>query len=261
MQIITITSDWNEDDYYVGALKGRLLSGCPEARLVDISHRIKPFNTAQAAFIVRNSFGNFPKGSVHLVAVNTEARHDCSLLAASLEGQYMLCADNGFLGLLGDVAVEEVVSLRQKGAEEVPSFIAWSVFADAACKLARGARLEELGSPCTDYDRQVPMRPAMEGNAFTGSVIHLDSYRNAITNISREHVEQFGKGRPFRIYLSSKHYVLNKIMRDYAETEKGEFLAIWNSLGLLEIAIREGKAADLLNLRLGSSIKIEFTEN
>jgi len=261
MQIITITSDWNDDDYYVGALKGRLLSGCPEAQVVDITHRIKAFNTAQAAFIVRNSFGSFPEGSIHLVAVNTEAQHECSLLAARLEGQYMLCADNGFLGLLGDVEVEKVVSIAHPESELAPSFIAWSVFADAACKLANGTALDKLGPLCSDYSRQVPMRPAMEGNALTGSVIHLDSYRNAISNISREHFEQFGKGRPFHIYLSSKHYVLKKVMRDYSETEKGEYLAIWNSLGLLEIAIREGKAADLLNLRPGSSIKIEFTED
>ena len=132
MSIITITSDWNEDDYYVASLKGKVLSSCLDVRIVDISHRVKPFNTAQAAFLVRNSFRHFPPGSIHIIAVNSEPGADGQLLAAEVEKQYFLCADNGLLGLMGDPAPRTVVSLRLDERQRQSSFVALSVFVAAA---------------------------------------------------------------------------------------------------------------------------------
>ena len=71
MHIITLTSDWNDYDYYVASLKGKLLTNCPDVRIVDISHQVRLFNTAQAAFLVRNSYPNFPENTIHIIAVNS----------------------------------------------------------------------------------------------------------------------------------------------------------------------------------------------
>jgi S-adenosylmethionine hydrolase len=260
MSIITITSDWNEDDYYVASLKGKVLSRCPEVRIVDISHRVKPFNTAQAAFLVRNSYRHFPAGSIHIVAVNSEPGADGQLLAALVEEQYFLCADNGLLGLLGDPAPGQVVSLRLDERQRNSSFVALSVFAEAACHLAGGGSLDALGENTDTYDRQVPMRPTVEENILLGSVIYVDSFQNAITNISREYFHKLGQERDFRIYVQSKHYMIEEVHETYQEVPEGEMLALWNSLDLLEIAIRGGNAAGLLNLRTGSTIRVEFNK-
>ena len=260
MHIITLTSDWNENDYYVASLKGKLLSTCPEAQIIDLNHRIKPFHVAQAAFVVRNSYPHYPENTVHIIAVNSEPEPDGLLLGARKDNQYFLCADNGLLGLLGGSEPEVVVKLSGKHMKEPGSFVALTIFSDIACALATGTPLSELGEPTKTYDRQTPLRATIEENTITGSVIHIDSYQNAISNISRELFERVGKGKPFTIYVQSKHYKISRINQRYNETGPGDLLAIFNSAGLLEIAIRNGNAAGLLKLTTDSTLRVEFKE-
>lgn len=258
MHIITLTSDWNENDYYVASIKGKLLSLCPEANIIDITHSIKSFNTAQAAFVVRNSYPGFPNETIHLIAVNTEPEKGGQLLAARISNQYFICADNGMLGLLGSPEPEVVVKLNESLDEKPVSFVTMHLFAEVACALVKGTPITALGTPTTQYNRQTPLRPTLEDHTITGSVIYVDSYSNAITNISKELFDRIGNGRPFHIFVQSKHYKLNKINHRYNESPPGELLAIFNSAGLMEIAIRNGNAAGLLNLNTNSSIRVEF---
>jgi S-adenosylmethionine hydrolase len=260
MHIITLTSDWKEHDFYVASLKGKLLSACPKVQIIDINHRIKPFNRSHAAFIVRNAFPHFPENSVHIIAVNSEPHKGRELLAARKDGHYFLCADNGILGLMGGSEPDEVIGLTNGYHENPDTFIALSAFASAACELSSGKALSQLGSPVKDYDRQTPLRAAIEEHIITGSVIHIDSHQNAITNISRELFDRVGKGRAFKIYVQSKHYVLERINEHYNDSDPGDLLAIFNSLDLLEIAIREGNAAGLQKLNTNSIIRVEFKE-
>jgi S-adenosylmethionine hydrolase len=244
----------------VASLKGKLLSACPEAQIIDINHRIKAFNSSHAAFVVRNSYPQFPDNSIHIIAVNSEPESGKELLAARKDKHYFLCADNGILGLLGGAEPEEVITLKDHYKEESDTFIALSVFASAACELSRGTALSKLGPPVKDYDKQTLLRATIENQTITGSVIHIDSYQNAISNISRELFDRIGKGRAFEIYVQSKHYKLERINKRYSETDPGDLLAIFNSLGLLEIAIRNGNAAGLLKLNTNSTIRVEFKE-
>jgi S-adenosylmethionine hydrolase len=260
MHIITLTSDWKENDFYVASLKGKLLSACPKAQIIDINHRIKPFNSSHAAFVVRNSYRHFPEDSIHIIAVNSEPEGEGELLAARKDKHYFLCADNGILGLLGGDEPEEVITLTDHYKENPDTFIALSVFASAACELARGTALSKLGTLASDFDRQTPLRATIEDQTITGSVIHIDSYQNAITNISRELFERVGNGRDFEIFVQSKHYKLDRINTRYNEADPGDLLAIFNSLDLLEIAIRNGNAAGLLKLNTNSTIRVEFKE-
>jgi hypothetical protein len=260
MHIITLTSDWNENDFYVAAIKGKLLSVCPEARIIDINHHIRSHNISQAAFIVRNSYPHFPDQSIHIIAVKSEPETGSELLAARKENHYFLCADNGILGLLGGTEPEEVVSLSGDYMDDPDTFVTLTVFAEAACKLSGGTPITSLGAPVKNYDRQTPLRATIEDQTITGSVIYIDSYQNAITNISQELFKRIGKGKAFKIYVQSKHYVIDRINKRYNETDPGDLLAIFNSAGLLEIAIRNGNAAGLLKLTTNSIIRVEFKE-
>ncbi len=260
MHIITLTSDWNENDYYVASLKGKLLSGCPEARIIDINHRVKPFNTAEAAFVVRNSYANFPNNTIHIIAVNSEPEVGSHLLAAKMNKQYFLCADNGILGLLGVPEPEIVVMLHEFPEQNAASFISMTIFAEVACSLANGVPLKKLGTPVISYNKQTPLRPTIEDQTITGSVIHIDSFQNAITNISLELFDRIGKGKKFAIYVQSKHYMIGRINSRYNETPPGELMALFNAVGLLEIAIRNGNAAGLLKLNTSSTVRVEFNE-
>ncbi|MCK5137663.1 MAG: SAM-dependent chlorinase/fluorinase [Bacteroidales bacterium] len=260
MHIITLTSDWNEYDYYVASLKGKLLSTCPEARIVDINHSVKQFNTAQAAFVVRNSYPNFPENTIHIIAVNSEPEEGGQLLAARMDNQYFLFADNGMLGLLGGTEPELVVKLNESPEHRSDSFISMSIFAEIACALAAGTPLKKLGTPTKSFNKQVPLRATIEDNTITGSVIFIDSYKNAITNISKELFDRVGNEKPFEIFVQSKHYMVDRINSRYNESPAGDLLAIFNAVGLLEIAIRNGNAASLLKLNTSSTIRVEFKE-
>lgn len=259
MHIITLTSDWKENDFYVASLKGKLLSACPEAQIIDINHRIKSFNGAHAAYIVRNSYPHFPENTIHIIAVNSEPEKSGELLAARKDKHYFLCADNGILGLLGGAEPDEVIALTEQ-YQEADTFVTLSVFARVACELAKGTPLNKLGSPAKSYNRQTPLRATIDDQTITGSVIHIDSYQNAITNISRDLFKRVGNGRPFEIYVQNKYYMIDRINKRYNETEPGDLLAIFNASGLLEIAIRNGNAAGLLNLNTNSTIRVDFKE-
>jgi len=258
MHFITLTSDWNKNDFYTGALKGKILSSCQDVEIVELSNSVKTYNIAEAAFILRNSYHHFPKGTVHIVAVNTQPEPDCELLAAKIDGHYFIAADNGIFGLLGDGKAEEIIVLNTEKTRESLTFPALDIFAPTACRIIIGEKLTDLGKVTEDFKGQIPLRATLENNTITGTVIYIDSYGNVITNITREIFNRIGKGRAFEIYVQSKHYKITKLNQYYPESDSGDLIAIFNSIDLLEIAIRSGNASGLLNLNTDSTIRVEF---
>ena len=254
MSIITLTSDWNSDDFYSAAVKGCILNHCPDVNIIDITHKIPPFNVAIAAFQLRYSYPHFPGGSIHIIAVNSEKSNNRPYVALKINGHYFIGNDNGIFGLLLDNEPEEVVALEKSDAGTFPELY----FAETACQIIHTGTISALGKKHTQLYRQVPMLPAIEESVINGSVVYIDSYKNAITNISHELFEQIGKGRSFEIFVQSNHYKIKTLNMKYGESSLGEMLAIFNSIGLLEISINRGNASELLNLTLNSSIRIKF---
>jgi S-adenosyl-L-methionine hydrolase (adenosine-forming) len=258
MQVVTLTTDWKKDDFYTGAIKGSVLSSCKDVRIVTISNQIRTFSVAEAAFVVRNSYLHFPDGTIHIIAVGSDIAPDGDMLAAKMNGHYFLTADNGILGLLGDPVSSEVVRLTPEDITKAKSFPALSCFSRAACRIINGEQLGALGETTDNFKKQIPLRATLENNTITGAVIYIDSFGNAITNISRELFDRVGKYRQFTIYVQSKHYKINRLNSFYSETSAGDMLALFNSVHLLEIAIRNGSAKDLLNLNTDSTVRVEF---
>ena len=260
MPVITLTSDWNDMDYYAAAIKCRIHRLIPSANIIDITHNIKPFNTAQAAFVLRNAFPNFPDKSIHLILVNTEPGVNNPVLAVKARDHYFIGTDNGIFSLILGGDLEEAVALKTEEEEHSESFTALSTFTRAAAHLIEGNPLEKLGSKVSSYAERVPIRPTIEEKAITGSVIYIDSYQNAITNISRDLFERIAKNRRFELFVQSKHYKITRMSRKYHDVQAGDLLALFNSAGLLEIAINSGNAARLLNLDNKSTVRIEFLD-
>ena len=256
MPIVTLTTDWINDDYYAGAIKGKLINECPALSIVDISHNIPPFNMARAAFVLKNSYHHFPEGSIHLICVNSEPSNEESLLAIKYNGHFFIGNDNGIFGLLFRENPESIAELNCP--DKTGGFCSLNVFVNAASRLANGEDISELGKQRDSLQKSVPRRATIEKDTINGSVIYIDSYQNAITNITRELYERIGKGRKFEIALQSNHYKLNRINKTYSETSAGELLVLFNSLNLLEIAINRGNAAELLSLGTNSVIRIRF---
>jgi S-adenosylmethionine hydrolase len=255
MSIVTLTSDWNSDDYYSAAVKGKILSHCPDTIVFDITNQVPPFNIALAAFQLKHAYRHFPADTIHIIAVNSETKEKRPYIALKANNQYFIGYDNGIFGLIFDHDPEEIVSIDSSKAGTFPEL---SVFTEAACEIIRTGKISGLGSKYTRLYKQVSMLPAIDESVINGSVIYIDSYKNAFTNISRELFDQIGKGRPFEIFVQSNHNRIDRLNINYSDSSMGEMLALFNSLGLLEIAINEGNAADLLNLAHNSSVRIKF---
>ncbi len=256
MNIITLTTDWHQGDYYTGAVKGKILSLCPHARIVDIAHDIPAFNQQKAAFILRNTWSFFPKGTVHIVGLQAESEEEPLIIAH--EGQYFIMADTGLAGLLFPDGPGEVY--RIPAGEKTTLFPVLDQFVPVACALVSGKKPKELGQPTEEADAIHPMRAAIEEGIITGLVIYIDSYGNAITNITKETFDRVGGNRPFEIYpgTGSSLYRITRLNQHYYETPPGDILALFNSLDLLEIAIYHGNAGELLGLDINSSIRVKF---
>jgi S-adenosylmethionine hydrolase len=257
MAVLTLTSDWRNSDYYVGALKGKIISQDPSTVIADISHQIAPFNIMQAAFVLRNCFYEFPIGTIHLVGVNAVLTAKRPLLILESREHYFLCSDTGFPGLI--FPNQDVKVYRYNtGADEGNTFVSLGIFVDVAFKIIRGQKPESFAVECDDYLKQVPLRPTIDNKLINGGVVYIDSFSNVITNITRETFNRVGEGKGFELFVQSNHYVITKISDSYNDVPTGELVALFNSSDLLEIAIVNGPAAELLNLKINSTIRIKF---
>jgi hypothetical protein len=254
MAIITLITDWNNGDFYLGALKGKIIYLMPEINIVDISHQLPAFGYIRTSFILENSYKSFPIGTIHVVGVNSEASEKNPHIAVMYDDHFFIGADNGIFGLLFGEKVYKAVNITKIET----TFPELEVFADAAVYLAKGGDIEKMGPSYKSLYRPAPLLPTMDNSVINGSVIYIDSYSNVITNITRETFEKVGKGRRFEILVQSNHNRITQINKTYNETPNGELLALFNSGGLLEVSINKGNAADLLNLGMNSVVRIKF---
>lgn len=258
MPVITLTTDWNKYDYYVGTVKGKILNRCPGVTIVDISHQVQSFNIAQAAFILRNTYAHFPAGTVHMIGVESMVDPVPRHLLISADDHFFVGADNGLFGLLFKNDPGHIIELKGDGRQDI--FPMGGVLLDAACRLVNGERPETIGTPVDRFNKRVPMRATIEESVITGSIIYIDSYQNAIVNITEELFNRVRKKRNFDIFIQSNHYRISALSATYAERPVGEIVVLFNSLGLMEIGINHGRAAELLNLSTGSTIRVKFKE-
>lgn len=257
MRIVTLTTDWHKADYYVGSLKAALLSVCPEVTVVDISHQIAPFNRIQAAMILRNSYTHFPKGSIHIIGVHSEPSPSHKLAVMYANEHYFIAPNDGTLNLLTPHSCPE--SIYEFPIPEAPGgFKALTLFCEAVSAIL-AEDLENTGTSC-ELQQAWNNLPNYNADSITGQIIYIDSFGNAISNISRELFEKIHGGRKFELLVQSRFNIITRISEFYDEVQQGEILALFNSIGLLEIAVNQGNVAQLENLDTTSHIKIKFLE-
>ena len=260
MPIITLTTDLGTVDHYVSAVKATILRQLDNANIVDISHDIPSFNIIHAAFVLKNVYQEFPAGSIHIIGVNAETNEDNSHLAVYANGHYFIGTDNGIFSLLLDLKPDKIVEITTNRDSDNENFPVKDVFAKAACHIARGGTLEIIGTEIKQFSKEFAKLEALhDKNSIRGSIIHVDHYGNAITNISQRLFKDVAKGRAYTINLGSKeHYSLNTIKRKYNEVQAGDAVAIFISTDLLTISINNGSASSLMGLNINDTVRIEF---
>jgi S-adenosylmethionine hydrolase len=252
MTIITLTSDLGLKDHYVSAIKGTLLSQSQQITIVDISHQIAVYNIQDAAYILKNAYSNFPKGSIHIIGIKTEQTVQTSHVVVFADGHYFIGADNGIFSLLLETPINKIVALPTSTS----TFPSRDVFAIAASALANGTAMEQLGPVRENLLERMPFRAASMGDMIRGTIEYIDSYGNLMCNISKSLFQEVGKGREFTIEFA--RYEINKISNNYSNVPEGEILALFNASSKLEIAMNGDKANSMLNLKLNDSITIRF---
>lgn len=251
MAIITLTTDLGLKDHYIGSVKGSILSRFPEAAIIDISHQVPTYNIQDAAYIIKNAYPNFPKGSIHIIGIKAEQTSQSSHVIVFSDGHYFISADNGIFSFL-DSAVEKIIELPAS----ISTFPTRDVFAVAATAMAKGVKMEELGKTKESLLERMPFRAATMGDMIRGTVEYIDSYGNVMCNITQTLFNQVGKGREFKIEFA--RYEILKISKTYNDVPEGEILALFNSANQLEISMNSDRANSMLNLKLNDSITIRF---
>lgn len=258
MAIITLTSDWGNSDFYVPAVKGTIYSMLPDVNIVDITHNVKSFDVKSAAFIIKNCYKNFPKGTVHILAVDTEESTENPHIVLKVNDHFFVGTDNTIFSLIVDKDPYEAVIIDIMQDTDFFTFSTRDRFAKVAVMLCNNTPLNEIGKPY-QIKESIEFKPSYDANSIHGLVYYIDAYENLITNITQSLFEQIRVGRNFTIRFCG-NYRINKIHKSYQDVPSSEMIALFGTHGFLEIAINYDKAASLLGMRIDSSVDIYFEE-
>lgn len=254
--IITITSDWGNRDFYRAAVEGALLKKIPGCRIFAISHEIACFDMLEASYALRNAWQNFPEKTIHIIAVKSEASIEHQHVLVEYGNHYFIGADNGIFGLLFDEKPEKIIAIDIHQDSSVFTFPSRDVFVPVAAHICEGKAIEELGQVKKNIKEHIPYKPVTERDLIKGIIIHVDRYGNAISNITRSLFKKIAKNRRYQVKVHNNS--VDRIVNAYDDVPEGEMLAVFNSGDLLEIAINQGRADDLLGIRLKDTLRIEF---
>lgn len=248
MSVVTLTSDIGLQDYLVAAMKGQLLQTCPDAHVMDISHRISPFNLPQAVYIFKSAFAYYPVGSFHIVLINLFDKKSDHMLIAKYKDHYICCADNGFITMIAGTAAQEIIRLPLDPALPKHTLNITAAFAAAIKQMCDGGSLSQLGPKAENIVVKNNLQPLTGEDYIEGQIIHIDNFENVIINITREQFEEQRKERRFAI-LFRRNEMITSISETYSDVAEGQKVAMFNSAGYLEIAVNKGNAAGLFGLQ------------
>lgn len=257
---VTLLTDFGSRDGYVGAMKGVIAAAAPDALLDDVSHEVARGDVLAGAYALARYWRLYPEGTVHLAVVDPGVGGARQALALEADGRFVVAPDNGLVSraLDGATAWRAVDLSRVRTPEAVATgrsstFHGRDVFAPAAGALASGRPLEALGEPAPHPLRIPEPRPTRDAGAARGVVVAVDRFGNLLTNVpggwltdGAGPVEVAGEVVPLR--------------STYVEATPGGLLALVSSDGRLEIAVRDGSAAERLGAGAGAGVRVRLPE-
>ena len=260
MSLITLTTDFGLADSYVGAMKGVILGIDPTATIVDISHDIAPQNVREAAYVVYSAYPYFPPDTVHVVVVDPGVGSRRRAIALRAAQACFVAPDNGVLSyVLNREEMREAVNLtnsRYHRPTVSHTFHGRDIFAPVAAHLARGVPLTELGEPLTEIVTfPLPQPQALPNGDVVSHVLHIDRFGNLILDV-REGDDVPSEG----LVLEVAGRRIQGLGRTFTDVPAGELVAYIGSSGHLEIALREGNAAQSLGMDMGDQILLREVE-
>jgi S-adenosyl-L-methionine hydrolase (adenosine-forming) len=271
--VITLTTDFGQDDPFVGIMKGVILNIVPDAQIVDITHNIEPQNITQAALILNATYPWFPRKTVHMVVVDPGVGGATKTPSKKAGGpgpvirramvvqskfQTFIGPDNGVLtpALYSDSKVYEITNKKYFLENVSNTFHGRDVFAPCAGWIASGIAHSKMGPRVLKPVLLDFAQPRLKGATLHGEIIYIDRFGNLISNISAELInETFPSSDTIKIQ-TGKHRI-DGLVTGYYQMKSGQPGAIINSWNQLEIFCREDNAKKKLKARVGQSISLK----
>ena len=266
MSVITLLSDFGSDDEYVGVMKGVILSRCPAASIVDITHQIDPQDIAQAAYLIPATYRFFPEGTVHLIVVDPGVGSQRDILALDHAGHFFVAPNNGVLTLLMNPEKFDTIIRVDNAAFFLQSvsatFHGRDIFAPVGAHIANGTGLKELGAKI-DFEDVVQLADlncqSMQHAEIEGKIISIDRFGNLITNIDLNSLTTLRQnGIENRLQIQIGTHIISDLTDTYASATPGSPLALIGSRNYLEIAVNCGSAQRHFKARKGDSVRVKI---
>lgn len=240
---IALITDFGTQDWYAPVMKSVILSINPKARIIDITHQIKPQHVAEAGFVLWNAYRWFPAKTVFVTVVDPEVGSSRKIIAVQTDKHILIAPDNGVFDLvLSEAVVKKCVAVENPDfflKDVCNTFHGRDIFAPVAAHLTLHHKLKELGSK---YQLTVPQNPfisVQEKGFYQGHVLYIDGFGNLITNLKTTDTLLQGS-------IKINDYLIPHLSKTFSDVSAGEIVAYTGSSGLIEIAIRNGNAAEQL---------------
>jgi len=259
--IITLLTDFGTADYFVGAVKGVILSLNPRARIVDLTHEIAAQDIEAAAFTLLAAYKSFPKGTVHVAVVDPGVGSTRRGIAVVAGDQLFVGPDNGIFSYIYEreskFKLYELTNASFFREPVSPTFHGRDIFAPVAAALSNGVKVVELGEELGDPVRLAPLALEQRGSQLLARIIHIDRFGNCVTNITSEVLTP--KMIDAGAHLVVKGKKITSFRNFFAESgSRAQLFGVWGSAGFLELAISKGSAAEFLKATRGESFVVRI---
>ncbi|RMH37547.1 MAG: hypothetical protein D6690_01870 [Nitrospirae bacterium] len=261
ISVITLLTDFGEQDYFVPSMKGVMYGINPQLRIVDLTHQVPPHDIRYAAYVLHACYRYFPDGTVHVVVVDPGVGSDRRALLVSTSRHFFLAPDNGVLSWILDnetnVEVRAIENKQYRLDSPGTTFDGRDVFAPAAAWLTKGRVPGSYGRLIRDYVTLSRQEAKIIGDTLVGEIVYIDHFGNLISNITTDDLERFRsvvKRDPKLITLGA--VAIEGVKSHYAQGATGIPEALINSNGQLEVFIKQGRAVDRCGVGIGGKIEI-----
>ena len=261
MPLISLLTDFGLQDTFVAEMKAVILSICPEARIIDISHLVKKFDIKMGSFLLARAAPYFPNGTIHIAVVDPGVGGKRRPIVVQTPRSIFVGPDNGLIipaaRADGALHVYKVTHRSIMRNEISATFEGRDIFAPVGAHLARGLSATEVGREITNYIAAPFDEPTFEGRTAICEIVHIDSFGNVVTNLPRSlfHRLKLKQTRKVRISMN-KTRLTARFVRTYADLGQNELGILIGSHGFVEVACRERSAAKRLRARTGHRLRV-----
>ncbi|MCB1192945.1 MAG: SAM-dependent chlorinase/fluorinase [Leptospiraceae bacterium] len=253
--IITLITDFGTKDGYVGAMKGKILSINPKARIFDITHEISPQNIKEASYTLVRSTTQFPKNSVHVAVIDPGVGSSRNAIVLKSNNRWYIGPDNGvFTEIIKNFGIQKAYSIEKhtKWWDAHATFDGLALFSPVAAYLSIGISPKKMGVSISNILRLPENAVEVSEKGVIGEIILFDHFGNAITNISKNEIDLFlSKGINISCQESNFEFV-----NHYKEAKENSAVSLINSDNQLELSINCGSAKSTLNLKIGDKVVV-----